>query len=144
MLEWWLATIAMPRLYNLNSHKELRKQLRRSASPAERRLWMYLKNDQLHGLRFRRQFGIGRYIVDFYCPKRRLVIEVDGSIHDVPAVQANDHERKEYLESCGIRIIRFTNDQVMNSVGYVLKTLEDIVTSPSALPYPPSEFRRGT
>lgn len=120
----------MSRLYNLNSHKALRKQLRLSATPAERKLWRYLKNDQFHGLRFRRQFSIGRYVVDFYCPKLRLVAEVDGGVHQLQENILYDVERDKFLESCFVRVVRFTNDDVMNRIGYVLRTLEKLVTSP--------------
>lgn len=115
----------MPRLYNLHSHKALRKQLRRQATLAERRLWRFLKNDQFHGFRFRRQFSVGRYILDFYCPKLRLAVEIDGDIHQLSAVKENDIVRQQYIESCWIRVVRFTNDEVMNDIEYVLKVLAE-------------------
>lgn len=122
----------MPRLYNLNSHKLLRKQLRCSATPAERHLWCFLKKDQLLGYRFRRQFSIGRYIIDFYCPKLRLAIEIEGEIHQSSKVQENDLVRQRFLESCFIRIIRFTNNEVLNQTVGVLKIIERYITSLSA------------
>ncbi|MEK7537393.1 MAG: endonuclease domain-containing protein, partial [Patescibacteria group bacterium] len=131
-------------MYNLTSHRSLRRQLRRTATPAEQRLWRFLKNDRLHGWRFRRQFGIGRYIVDFYCPKLRLAVEIDGQVHQESATKLNDEIRQKFLESCFIRVVRFTNSEVMNDTEGVIETLGKIVTFPSASPYPPSEFRRGT
>lgn len=120
----------MPRLYNLHSHKELRRDLRRSATLAERHLWNYLKRDQLRGLRFRRQFSIGRYIVDFYCPKLRLIIEVDGSVHDSDEAKRYDLERTKFIESCHIRVVRFTNQEVLERTSAVLERLEEMITSP--------------
>lgn len=122
----------MPRLYNLNSHKLLRRQLRNNPTPSERKLWRYLKGRQFHGLVFHRQHGIGRYIVDFYCPKLRLVIEVDGSVHENSEVQKYDAIRRKFLEeSCYLRVVRFTNDEVMEDVEEVLKKMEKIVTAPT-------------
>lgn len=114
----------MPRLYNLNSYKDLRRQLRNNATPAERKLWYYLKNRQLHGLLFRRQHGIGSYIVDFYCPQIRLAVEVDGSIHEDIYVKLNDELRLKFLkESCYIRVVRFSNNEVLNDIDRVLERL---------------------
>ena len=124
----------MPRLYNLKNYQDRRKELRRKATPAELYLWRYIKNDQINGYRFRRQFGIGGFIVDFYCPKLRLVVEVDGGIHSNPDVARYDDERAEYIRSCFIRIIRFTNDEVLNNIEGVLQTLRTATTSPSRPP----------
>ena len=134
----------MPRIYNLNSHKVIRKQLRNDPTPAEQLLWRYLKNDQLDGYRFRRQFGMGRYIVDFYCPKLRLAIEIDGGIHNSDSAKESDHLRQEYIESHYIRVLRFRNDEIQNHVLKVVQQIRWAMTSPSATPNPPSEFRRGT
>lgn len=120
----------MPRLYNLNSHKALRRQLRREATTAERRLWCYLKNRKFHGFLFRRQHGIGRYIVDFYCPKLRLVIEIDGEVHQKLEIHLNDEIRQRYIEDCYLRVVRFTNDEVNNNIVEVMKKLGELVTSP--------------
>ena len=72
-------------------------------SATERRLWLVLRNDQL-GCRFRRQFPMGPYVLDFYCPKHRLCVEVDGPDHDVR--QLRDRERDAYLSGLGIRTVR--------------------------------------
>ncbi len=121
-----LAQVApMPRLYNLNSYKSLRRQLRNNPTPAGQKLWRYLKGRQFYGLLFHRQHGIGRYIVDFYCPKLRLVIEVDGVVHENPDVRKYDEMRQKFLEeSCYLRVVRFTNDEVMHDVEGVMKKLE--------------------
>ncbi len=129
--------LAMPRLYNLNVYKPLRRKLRRDATPAERVLWRYLKGRQFYGLLFHRQHGVGSYIVDFYCPQVRLVVEVDGSIHEDHNVKLNDQMRQKFLESCYLRVVRFTNDEVLYDIDSVLIRLKDAATSPSATPSPP-------
>ncbi len=123
----------MPRLYNLSSHKTIRQTLRRSPTAAERRLWEYLKKDGFHGYRFRRQFGVGRYILDFYCPKLRFAVELDGIIHQTKEVAANDIEREMFLTSCYIFVIRFTNEDVLLHIETVLKTLEEFLLPPVPL-----------
>jgi len=128
----------MPRLYNLNSYKALRRQLRNNPTPTEQKLWRHLQRRHFHGLLFRRQHGIGSYIVDFYCPQLRLVIEVDGSIHKDHKVRENDKLRQKFLESCYIRVLRFTNDEVLNNIEEVLEKLEK-----SLPPASPSLIKEG-
>ena len=74
-------------------HRDLRKALRKQATPAERKLWSIVRDRRLDGYKFRRQHGIGRYILDFYCSKAKLAVEVDGSVHDDPARAEYDRER---------------------------------------------------
>ena len=88
----------------------LAKTLRGSMTPEERHLWYdYLRN---YPIRFQRQKAIGNYIADFYCARARLVIEIDGSMHGTEENRAKDKERTEYMESVGLSVIRFTNDDV--------------------------------
>ena len=89
--------------------KERARAMRREPSPAERIVWSMLKRDRL-GLRFRRQYPIGHYIVDFVCFEKRLIIEVDGSQHQL--AQGYDGVRGAWLSSQGFRIVRFWNSQV--------------------------------
>lgn len=95
-----------------------RKFLRNQSPFCERLLWHYLKNKQL-GYRFRRQFGIDRYVIDFYCPKLRLAIEIDGPTHELD----KDKYRQITIESLGIKLIRFTNDQVASDVSLVVEEI---------------------
>jgi len=87
------------------------RKLRRDMTEAEQRLWSFLRRRQFGGHRFRRQQMLGRYIVDLFCLKRRLIIEVDGSHHGEQAVP--DATRTAWLESQGFRVIRFWNTQVL-------------------------------
>ena len=88
------------------------RALRNSPTEAEKRLWEALRYDRCEGLRFLRQYVIGVYIVDFYCAQARLIIEVDGSIHDLPEVRLKDQSRAALLQEHGLRLLRLTNEQV--------------------------------
>lgn len=96
----------MPIIYNHPKLKSHRKDLRKNATDVEVELWKKLKSSQL-GYKFRRQASIGPYVVDFYCPKKRLVIELDGSQHNDPETKKYDQYRNEYLESLDIVVLRF-------------------------------------
>ena len=105
------------------------ESLRNNMTPAETLLWEYLKGNQL-GVKFRRQHPLGLYIADFYCHQHKIVIEVDGSIHNIPDVAINDLERQNHIESDGIKIIRFKNDEIFNNLDNVLKTIRHALFSP--------------
>lgn len=87
---------------------------------AELELWKYLRRDQIDGVRFRRQYGIGPSIADFYAPRFRLVIEVDGGVHDSQEAKGYDQERNAYMDSVGIATLRFSNQQVLSDKEKVL------------------------
>jgi len=97
------------------------RELRKAQTPIERRLWWRLRKRQLDGLHFRRQHPIGPFIVDFYCDKHRLIIELDGPSHDEQVEY--DEERTAWLEACGYRVIRFANKQVRNNLEGVLEAI---------------------
>jgi very-short-patch-repair endonuclease len=99
-------------------------ELCHDATIAESRLWHHLRGSKL-GVKVRRQHPIGRFIVDFYAAKRRLVIEVDGSVHDQQTER--DTERSTILEAQGYRIVRFTNEQVLHEIETVLAQLRDML-----------------
>ncbi|MFN9558686.1 MAG: endonuclease domain-containing protein, partial [Dolichospermum sp.] len=88
---------------------------------AEKQLWQRLKNKQLLGFKFRRQQVIDRFIVDFYCHEVKLVIEVDGEIHNY--TQVEDAIREEFLESLGLRVVRFKNEDVLFRIEGVLEEI---------------------
>ncbi|HYD68632.1 endonuclease domain-containing protein [Azospirillum sp.] len=95
------------------------RQLRQSATNSERLLWGALRDRRLNGLKFRRQQQIGRYVVDFVCHERRLIIEVDGGQHSV----AGDAERTAFLQAQGYRVLRFWNPEVLTTMPVVLETI---------------------
>jgi very-short-patch-repair endonuclease len=97
------------------------KELRRKMTPQEQKLWEQLRNNRLGGYHFRRQQVIGGFIVAFYCNPVKLIIEVDGKIHE--AIQEYDRERTIVLQSKGFNIIRITNDEIENELDEVLKRI---------------------
>jgi very-short-patch-repair endonuclease len=105
------------------------REMRHDPTPAENTLWQKLRGNQLDGLYFRRQHGIGRFIVDFCCCQAKLVIEVDGSIHQYTVEE--DAIRQEFIESLGFRVIRFTNDEVLNDLVHVLIRIKETINPPS-------------
>ena len=111
----------MPRKQRSNPKtKHQAVELRKEPTPAERRLWSRIRNDQL-GVTFRRQHAVGNYIPDFCSPKAKLVIELDGGQHLEQEVY--DQERTKYLESLGYKVIRFWNNDVVNSIDGVILTI---------------------
>lgn len=110
---------SMGRLNNLIGLKNNRRNLRKNLTPAEAKLWSHLQNNQV-GEKFRRQHSIGYYILDFYCPRKKLAIELDGSPHDTEQGYKNDQIRTEYLETKGIKIIRFENKEVITNIEGVI------------------------
>lgn len=112
------------RIYNLIGSKKYRRELRSHLTPAEAKLWNHLKNRQLLGKKFRRQAGIGNYIVDFYCPEKHLAVELDGSPHDTEQGYLKDQERTRLLEGKGIKLIRFENKDILNNTQGVLEEIK--------------------
>ncbi|MCZ7541581.1 MAG: DUF559 domain-containing protein [Anaerolineae bacterium] len=105
--------------------KPLARQKRHIPTPAEEILWAHVRNRQVKGLKFRRQHAIERFVVDFYCAEAGLVIEIDGPIHDYTPEE--DAIRQQYLESLGLRVVRFTNDRVHNNIETVLQELLNVL-----------------
>ena len=102
------------------------RALRQNSTDAERKLWSVLRGRQLNGFEFRKQVEIDGYIVDFLCPEKRLIIEVDGGQHS----PERDARRTAYLESQDFRIIRFWNNDVLQNLEGVWTTIEAALTTP--------------
>jgi very-short-patch-repair endonuclease len=90
---------------------------------AERRLWSAIRMKQIEGVRFYRQKPVGDYIVDFYCPKAKLVIEVDGGQHFSGEQLENDKNRDAYLLSLGLKVLRFNNNEVLKNLEGVVEVI---------------------
>jgi very-short-patch-repair endonuclease len=113
------------RIYNNKGVKSLRKELRNNSTPAESAMWELLRAGRLDGTKWRRQYSIGKYIVDFYCPKARLCVELDGDTHFTMQGDLYDLERTEYINSLGISILRFENREIWDNPERVLLTIKD-------------------
>ena len=105
------------------------EELRERMTKAEVRLWEELENSKLDGYKFRRQHPIHKFIADFYCHKLKLIIEVDGKYHESEGQKNTDLERSELLTFQGIKIIRFTNEEVFNNINLVLKQIRKEIES---------------
>lgn len=101
------------------------KELRREMTPAEKILWEELRANKL-GVHFRRQQVIAGFIVDFYCHRAWLVVEVDGDVHDLQ--KEEDERREKVLREMGLRIVRFGNDEVMRNLSTVVGMIKDAVS----------------
>ncbi len=108
---------------------ERARRLRSRLTDAERLLWRHLRLRQLDGHKFRRQRAIGRFIVDFACLERKVIVEVDGGQHG--AAQASyDHDRTKWLRSQGYRVLRFWNNDVLRDVGSVAEVIRQALEEP--------------
>ncbi|MGZ3605748.1 MAG: endonuclease domain-containing protein [Thermodesulfobacteriota bacterium] len=103
--------------------KTLSQHLRKNMTDAENMLWLKLRRKQLKGRPFYRQKIIGRYIVDFYCPKANLVIELDGGQHYSESGKAKDRARDDALTEMGIRVLRFSDRDVFENIGGVIEEI---------------------
>ncbi len=106
--------------------KAVSSTLRKRSTAAEVVLWNLLRGNQVQGLHFRRQQKIGKFVVDFFCVKCRLAIEVDGGIH-LNRV-AEDQERTRWLETLSIRVIRFSNEAVFSNPQKVFAEIENVAS----------------
>jgi len=102
------------------------EDLRKNQTPDEKLLWLQLKRNKL-GVRFKRQHPIWMYIADFYSHELKLVIEVDGSIHNVKEILENDKIRQEDITSFGIKVIRFTNKEIRTDIECVVERIQCII-----------------
>ena len=116
-----------PNPNNLKEQTILRKELRNEGTAAEATLWLSLKGRQVEGMRWRRQFGVGPYILDFYCPQLHLCIELDGAPHYTIQGGENDLQREEWLlQEHGIRTIRFENKDIFINQEGVIEYIREV------------------
>ncbi|MBQ8096876.1 MAG: DUF559 domain-containing protein [Prevotella sp.] len=126
---------------NYSNHpvtKEYRQLLRKNETPSERLLWKKLQRKQLEGYRFRQQHGFGPYILDFYCPRLRLCIELDGGVHDDPIQKKKDEDRTCFLNANRIHVLRFRNEEVENDIEKVLEQIRNYMKGLCSDPQPPN------
>lgn len=117
--------------YNNNLHKgaigklyQYGRELRVTSTKAEKVLWEYLRNRNLGGLKFRRQHPIDKFIADFYCHEKKIVVELDGAIHDDKMNAQYDEARTYELNGSGIKVIRFRNSEVENNISLVIEEIK--------------------
>jgi very-short-patch-repair endonuclease len=110
--------------------KQRRRELRRNQTEAEKTLWAHLRNKQFYGMKFFRQYSIGPYILDFYCPNMKLAVELDGGQHNQSESKQYEAVRTKYLKAQGIEVMRFWNHEVLLDMESVLSGLGLKVTPP--------------
>jgi very-short-patch-repair endonuclease len=114
---------AMGEFFNRGSEKDKRQQLRNSMPSAEVLLWVRIKGRQMLGCKFRRQHGVGAFAIDFYSAEIKLAIELDGDSHFQEGARQYDQERQKFIESFGIKIVRFLNSDIYENLDGVLEAI---------------------
>ena len=117
----------MTRFFNKTTEKEKRRLLRKNSSKAEILIWERLKGKQVLGYKFRRQYSVGAYVIDFYCPALKLAVEIDGDSHFQEEAEDNDKQRQAFIESFGVRFLRFTNEEVFTNSRGMLEVIRQAV-----------------
>jgi very-short-patch-repair endonuclease len=110
--------------------KQRRRELRHNQTEAEKVFWAHVRNKQLSGLRFFRQYSVGPYVLDFYCPKMNIAVELDGGQHTLDERREYDAARSEYLQAHKIEVMRFWNNDVLQNINGVLARIEERITPP--------------
>jgi very-short-patch-repair endonuclease len=108
-----------------NKVKNIAREMRKQGTIAEKKLWKELRNHKIVNMKFRRHHAIGKYIVDFYCREIKLIVEVDGEIHEYQ--RDEDTLRQNYLEELEYNVMRFSNEEVISNTEKVMKEIEDFV-----------------
>lgn len=111
--------------HNLKEQTVVRRSLRNNATAPEAILWLRLKGKQVEGLKFRRQFGVGPYVLDFYCPELRLAIELDGEVHNTSWGESHDEIRTKFLMENNINVLRFKNEVVYQNIEAIVQEIRE-------------------
>ena len=127
----------MPKILYKSYLKPLARQLRSNMTDSELLLWSRIRRRQILDIQFYRQRSIGNYIIDFFAPRVRLVIELDGGQHFDEEYIKKDQIRDAYLKNLGLRVLRFDNDQVMRSLEEVLEEIYRTIQAQEIPPNPP-------
>lgn len=117
----------MTKHYNKTSEKEKRRTLRKDQTFCEKILWRYLRGRQLLGCKFRRQYSIDQFVIDFYSPEIKFAIELDGDVHNNPDQKEYDIKHQEYLETFGISFLRITNDELLGNANLSFAKIEEAI-----------------
>lgn len=115
----------MTKLFNKTSEKLKRRELRSNMTKAEAIVWQKLRCKQIENCKFRNQYSVDQFVLDFYSPEIKLAIEIDGESHFQEGVAQYDEERQIFIESAGIKFLRFTNQDVYENLNGVLETITD-------------------
>ena len=132
----------MARIFNKIIEKEKRRYLRNNSTKTEKLVWQYLRRRHVMGYKFRRQYGVYQFVLDFYCPELKLAIEIDGPTHIGEDAQKYDEYRQNKIEELGIVFLRFTNEEVYSKLDWVIEEVGRKVTQLTT-PKPPPKIGGG-
>ncbi len=119
--------VNMTKHYNKAKEKEKRRKLRRDQTYAEKIVWINLRGRRLLGYKFRRQYSVDYYVIDFYCSELKLAVEIDGESHDLPEQKEYDAKRQKYLENYEIKFVRITNDELLGNPNKAFEKIENVI-----------------
>lgn len=122
----------MTEFFNRRSEKTKRQELRKNMPPAEVILWSRLKGRQLLGCKFRRQYSVGSFVIDFYAPEIKLGIELDGDSHYQHGAAKYDERRQRFIESTGVSMVRFLNTDIYDNLNGVLEIIAERIVAARA------------
>jgi very-short-patch-repair endonuclease len=132
-------------MYRDKAQRDFARTLRNEPTPAEKRLWHFLRAQRLGGYKFRRQAAIGTYIVDFVCFSAKLIVELDGPQHLEPAAVKHDKRRTDWLTARGFRVLRFRNQELDENIDAVVDAIAgefaELQKAPAPSPTLPAEGR---
>ncbi|MFY9457874.1 MAG: endonuclease domain-containing protein [Candidatus Spechtbacterales bacterium] len=118
----------MTLVYNTQKEKLKRRILRRKGTPSEAIVWKTLRDRRFNGYKFRRQYSVGKLVLDFYCPEAKLAVEIDGGSHLSEGSKEYDKIREEFVESCGITFLRFSNSEIYADIDKVLHKIQNTLS----------------
>jgi very-short-patch-repair endonuclease len=116
--------IGMVKIHNIRRLLDRRKELRENQTPQEEKLWWYLKDKRL-GYKFRRQHSVGGYILDFYCKEKRLIIEIDGEVHNTKEAREYDVVRDKFFTELDYKVLRFKNSEVNEDTKKIVEKIKE-------------------
>jgi len=117
----------MTKHYNKSSEKEKRRKLRQNQTNAEDLVWRYLRNRQLLGYKFKRQYSVDHFVIDFYCPELKLAVELDGASHNNPEQREYDIKRQKYLEEFNIKFVRIKDEDLFGNTNQAFMKIENTI-----------------
>jgi very-short-patch-repair endonuclease len=117
----------MTKYYNKKTEKEKRRKLRKQQTYVEKLMWLHLRNRQVLGYKFRRQYSVDYFVFDFYCPELKIAIELDSDVHNQPEQKEYDIERQKFLEKFGIKFIRRKNEEFLGNPKKAFEKIEVLI-----------------
>ena len=117
----------MTKHYNKSSDKEKRRKLRQNQTSAEDLVWRQLRNRQLLGYKFKRQYSVDHFVIDFYCPELKLAVELDGASHNNPEQIEYDIKRQKYLEEFNIKFVRIKDEDLFGNTNQAFMKIENTI-----------------